>query len=155
MPIYTIPTPISNIVAGDVIMSNDLAYYVKDFTDDNNIIAINLNGEAEKTIVTKTNIFGMYFYSKVMDFTKSMGVTDANNPMASMIPFMMMSDGGESNDMFKMMMMSQAFGGANGNNNVFDFSNPMMMMLLMDNKGDNDDFFTMMALQGMATQKKS
>ena len=156
MPIYTMPTPISNIVAGDVIMSNGSAYYVKDFTDDNNIIAINLNGEAEETIITKTNIFGMYFYSKVMDFTKSMGVTDATNPMASMIPFMMMSEGGEGNDMFKMMMMFQAFGGANGNNNMFDFSNPlMMMMLLKDDKSNDDDFFTMMALQGMTTQKKS
>ena len=156
MPIYTMPTPISNIVAGDVIMSNGSAYYVKDFTDDNNIVAINLNGEAEETIITKTNIFGMYFYSKVIDFTKSMGVTDATNPMASMIPFMMLSDGGEGNDMFKMMMMSQAFGGANGNNNMFDFSNPlMMMMLLKDDKSNEDDFFTMMALQGMTTQKKS
>ena len=129
--LYKMPVAIKDIAAGDVIIHNRKPMFVSK-VEDGKILAIDPAAGEEKVIMLTTNMFGFDFATKVINlFAGFSGGATADAPFGNMLPLMLMSNGGKSDDMLPLMFMM--------NGGKMDMSNPMMMYFLMkDNKGGND-----------------
>lgn len=119
--------PTNQVVAKDVILNNDDFVVVTEVTA-NKIKGVSLNSGRTRNIVVETSVFGMNFYSKVVNMLENGAGGDTTNPMGNMMsnPMMMMmmmgddkgetGEGGKMDSMMEMMMMTQMMGGgANAN----------------------------------------
>ena len=129
--LYKMPVAIKDIAAGDVVIHNRKPMFVSK-VEDGKILAIDPAAGEEKVIMLTTNMFGFDFATKVINlFAGFSGGATADAPFGNMLPLMLMSNGGKTDDMLPLMFMM------NGGN--MDMSNPMMMYFLMkDSKGGND-----------------
>lgn len=125
---YKIPTPISNIKTGDIIIHMGTPMFVRTVNGDNTVTAVNYHDASVATILPKKSPFGFNFITKVvslMNFDKMSA--DKDNPFGNMLPFLMMQDG-----KFDPMMLLFMNGGNMGN------MNPMLFYLMMDKKDNSD-----------------
>lgn len=98
--------PCTEIKKGDIVaLQNDVAYYDgKDF--------ISLTSGA-KTEYVPVSCFGMTFYSVVRNMLGNLGNTNSANPMANLLPLMLLDKSGDNDDLMKMMLLMN--GGVNFN----------------------------------------
>lgn len=139
---YKIPTPISNIKTGDIIIHMGTPMFVRTVNNDNTVTAVNYHDASVTTILPKKSSFGFNFITKVvslMNFDKMSA--DKDNPFGNMLPFLMMQDG-----KFDPMMLLFMNGGNMEN------MNPLMFYLMMDKKDNNDrDMLPLMLMMSGGT----
>lgn len=149
IPVFAMPVSKAKIGVGDVILhpTTKKPLIVKENTE-TAIVAVEPNTTEIKTLAPKKSIFGFDFYTKIMTPMDMCGDIKANedNPFGNMLPFLMMKDGGNNNDMLTMMMLSGQFKNFN--------DNPMLMMMLFGDNKNNNDMLTMMMLSGMMKNKQ-
>lgn len=139
---YKIPTPISNIKTGDIIIHMGTPMFVRTVNGDNTVTAVNYHDASVTTILPKKSPFGFNFITKVvslMNFDKMSA--DKDNPFGNMLPFLMMQDG-----KFDPMMLLFMNGGNMEN------INPLLFYLMMDNKDNNNrDMLPLMLMMSGGT----
>ena len=138
---YKIPTPISNIKTGDIIIHMGTPMFVRAVNTDNTVTAVNYHDASVTTILPKKSPFGFNFITKVislMSFDKM--TADKDNPFGNMLPFFMMQDG-----KFDPMMLLFMNGGNMEN------MNPLLLYLMMDKKNNNKDILPLMLMMSGGT----
>lgn len=145
--------PTTELEVGDIILHQNKPYYIT-VSKDNVVKGIDFEDAIESTLVPKTNVFGMKYYTKVFNCLGTnniLGTDIASNPM--MVYALM---GGKDFDLSKIMMFQALSGQGKG---IADFSeNPIMLMALMSNengKNDLSDFAKMQILSGLSNKKKT
>lgn len=129
--LYKMPVAIKDVKEGDLIIHNRKAMFVVDVTD--GIRAIDIAAGEEKSIIPTRNMFGFDFITRVTSLFDMGGFNkpNADQPFGNMLPLMLLSGEGNTDDLLPLMMMT------NGGDNFL--GNPMMMYFLMkDNKNGND-----------------
>lgn len=130
---FLMPTDIKQLKEGDIVNSNGAYCYVEgQDTETGKLTLVNFLTSVREDAVGSENVFTkMSTVRKLVTAFDMAGGADGN-PMANMLPFMLMSgkDKGGDDSMFKMMMMSQMMGGNMGGDS--NGMNPMMMMMFMD-----------------------
>lgn len=145
--------PTTELEVGDIIIHQNKPYYIT-VSKDNVVKGIDFEDAIESTLVPKTNVFGMKYYTKVFNCLGTnniLGTDIASNPMMA---YALM--GGKDFDLSKIMMFQALSGQGKG---IADFSeNPIMLMALMSNengKNDLSDFAKMQILSGLSNKKKT
>ena len=164
LPAFAILTPASEIKRGDIIVSNGKAYgFILEGglkppsrgrakaaveTEDpsaeavlkSELSTINVQGHVSRFRPRKVQMMGVSDgLTVVRSFTNLFGAPAAEgapvNPMAAMLPLMLMSKGGSGNQMEKLLplMMMGGMGGSGGMGGMM--SNPLMLMALMGDGG--------------------
>ena len=149
MPVMVMPVSVDDIEEGDIIRHNDQYVIVEEIKDDT--IWVVKPWVKEKTaVVPEINIFGFSYYTKVMNFFDVIGDTpNKDNPFGNMLPFMLISqDGDTKNDMTIMMMLMAMNGGE------MNFDNPFMMMMLMGGDTKIDPMMMMLMMNSEMFGKK-
>lgn len=144
--LYKMPVAIKDIAAGDVVVHQNIPMFVVEVpTDGKTLYAVDpVNGEKKEIMLTRSP-FGFNFATKVVNFLGGMfnGSATAENPFGNMWMLMAMGDNQDMNSMLPMMMMAQ--GGA------MDPTAMMMLMAMKDKDGDSNDMLPLMfAMQSMA-----
>lgn len=149
MPIFAIPVCRDKIEVGDVILHNDQWVIVNDISENEIKVAKPWSKEVAY-VIPETSIFGFSYYTKVLNMFESFGnAADNDNPFGNMLPFMLMSQGGDTkNDMTTMMMLMAMNGGE------MNFDNPLMMMMLMGGDTKIDPMMMMFMMNGEMFGKK-
>ena len=143
--------PATELEVGDIILHQNKPYYIS-VAKDNVIKGIDFEDAIEATLVPKTNVFGMKYYTKVFNCLGTnniLGSDIASNPMMA---YALM--GGKDFDLSKVMMFQALSGQGKG---IADFSeNPIMLMALMGNEkgGDLSNFAKMQMLTQLSAKKK-
>lgn len=145
--------PTTELEVGDIILHQNKPYYIT-VSKDNLVKGVDFEDAIESTLVPKTNVFGMKYYTKVFNCLGTnniLGTDIASNPMMA---YALM--GGKDFDLSKIMMFQALSGQGKG---IADFSeNPIMLMALMSNengKNDLSDFAKMQILSGLSNKKKT
>lgn len=145
--------PTTELEVGDIILHQNKPYYIT-VSKDNVVKGVDFEDAIESTLVPKTNVFGMKYYTKVFNCLGTnniLGTDIASNPMMA---YALM--GGKDFDLSKIMMFQALSGQGKG---IADFSeNPIMLMALMSNengKNDLSDFAKMQILSGLSNKKKT
>lgn len=145
--------PTTELEVGDIIIHQNKPYYIT-VSKDNVVKGVDFEDAIESTLVPKTNVFGMKYYTKVFNCLGTnniLGTDIASNPMMA---YALM--GGKDFDLSKIMMFQALSGQGKG---IADFSeNPIMLMALMSNengKNDLSDFAKMQILSGLSNKKKT
>lgn len=127
--------PVQTLATGDVTIIDNQFLIVDHVNDsDGSISCIHPTSGTKTTKLARTNIFNMYFYTKIVSMFDFMGnitgqVANTASPFGAINPmmFMMMGDkegkSGGMNGMMEMMMMSQMF---SGGNNLFGNTTPVV-----------------------------
>lgn len=99
--LYVMPT--QELKTGDIIYKKGVDAYYYDGTS---YISLTTGQKAE---YVPTKVFGMTFYSVVKNLAGNMFGADAskNNPMANMLPFLLLDRDGDNDDLLKFMLLSQ------------------------------------------------
>ena len=144
--------PTTELEVGDIIIHQNKPYYIT-VSKDNVVKGIDFEDAIESTLVPKTNVFGMKYYTKVFNCLGTnniLGTDIASNPMMA---YALM--GGKDFDLSKIMMFQALSRQGKG---IADFSeNPIMLIALMSNengKNDLSDFAKMQILSGLSNKKK-
>ena len=132
---FKIPVAIDAIEAGDVIIFNRRPCFVFGFSEQGDVIAIDIAMGEKKTILPPKSPFGFNYITKIVSLVDNMfggEAPSAENPFGNILPFMMMSEDNSSmKDMLPMMMLM--------NGNAGGTIDPMMLYFMMkDSKGDTD-----------------
>ena len=164
LPAFAILTPAAEIKRGDIIVSNGKAYgfilegglkppsrgrakaavETEDPTAETvlkgELSTINVQGHVSRFRPRKVQMMGVSDgLTVVRSFTNLFGAPAADgvsaNPMAAMLPLMLMSKSGSGNQMEKLLplMMMGGMGGSGGMGGMM--SNPLMLMALMGDGG--------------------
>ena len=135
--IYKIPTAISALAPGDIVIHNHHPMFIIEITRENKIVAVDPYAGEEKVILPTTSPFGFNFVTKVICLFDTMIANNspsAENPFGNMLPYLMLSGENEFNPMMLLAM--------NGNmGNI----NPLMLMALAGD-GEKMNPWMMMAL---------
>lgn len=130
---FKMPVGIDAIEAGDVIIFNRRPCFVFGFSEQGDVIAIDIAMGEKKTIMPTRSPFGFNFITKVVSLVDGMlgGTPSAENPFGNMWMFAMMDDKSSMKDMLPMMMLM--------NGNAGNTMDPMMLYFMMkDGNGDTD-----------------
>ena len=130
---FKMPVGIDAIEAGDVIIFNRRPCFVFGFSEQGDVIAIDIAMGEKKTIMPTKSPFGNFsFITKIVSlFDNMMAPPSKDNPLGNMWMFAMMDDNSSMKDMLPMMMLM--------NGNTGGTMDPMMLYFMMkDGKGDND-----------------
>lgn len=130
---FKMPVGIDAIEAGDVIIFNRRPCFVFGFSEQGDVIAIDIAMGEKKTIMPTRSPFGFNFITKVVSLADGMlgGTPSAENPFGNMWMFAMMDDNSSMKDMLPMMMLM--------NGNAGGTMDPMMLYFMMkDGNGDTD-----------------
>lgn len=130
---FKMPVGIDAIEAGDVIIFNRRPCFVFGFSEQGDVIAIDIAMGEKKTIMPTRSPFGFNFITKVVSLAEGMlgGTPSAENPFGNMWMFAMMDDNSSMKDMLPMMMLM--------NGNAGGTMDPMMLYFMMkDSNGDTD-----------------
>lgn len=126
--LYKLPVAFKDVKVGDVIIHNRKPHFVTEVKE-GNITAIDMCEAEEKRVIPISNMFGFNFVTKVVSLLDGMLTKPSEDqPFGNLLPFMLMNESGNSNDLLPLLLFSQ------GNANV----NPLMLYALADNKGGND-----------------
>lgn len=144
--------PATELEVGDIILHQNKPYYVTRVRD-GEVKGIDFEEAVENTLIPKTNVFGMKYYTKVFNCLGTNNVLGSDLAANPMMAYALM--GGKDFDISKMMMFQALSGQGNG---IADFSeNPIMLMALMSNEnggGDLSNFAKMQVLSQIAGNKK-
>ena len=145
--------PATELEVGEIILhQNDKPYYITSI-ENGNVRGIDFEEAVENTLIPKTNVFGIKYYTKVFNCLGTnniLGTDLASNPMMA---YALM--GGKDFDLSKMMMFQAMTGKGKG---ISDLSeNPIMLMALMSNENGGNglsDFAKMQILSQISTKTK-
>ena len=132
---FKMPVAIDAIEAGDVIIFNRRPCFVFGFSEQGDVIAIDIAMGEKKTILPSKSPFGYSFITKIVSLVDNMfggEAPSAENPFGNILPFMLMNEDNSSmKDMLPMMMLM--------NGNAGGTMDPMMLYFMMKaDKGDTD-----------------
>ena len=132
---FKIPVAIDDIEAGDVIIFNRRPCFVFGFSEQGDVIAIDIAMGEKKTILPSKSPFGFNYITKIVSLVDNMfggEAPSAENPFGNILPFMLMNEDNSSmKDMLPMMMLM--------NGNAGGTIDPMMLYFMMKtDKGDTD-----------------
>lgn len=132
---FKIPVAIDAIEAGDVIIFNRRPCFVFGFSEQGDVIAIDIAMGEKKTILPSKSPFGFNYITKIVSLVDNMfggEAPSAENPFGNILPFMLMNEDNSSmKDMLPMMMLM--------NGNTSGTIDPMMLYFMMKaDKGDTD-----------------
>lgn len=142
---FKMPVGIDAIEAGDVIIFNRRPCFVFGFSEQGDVIAIDIAMGEKKTIMPTRSPFGFNFITKVVSLADGMlgGTPSAENPFGNMWMFAMMDDNSSMKDMLPMMMLM--------NGNTGNTMDPMMLYFMM--KDGNEDKDSMLPFLFMMNKK--
>lgn len=133
---YKIPTPISNISVGNIILHMGTPMFVKSVNTDNTITAVNYDESSVTTILPMKSPFGFNFVTKIISLMNIDNIhANKDNPFGSMLPFLMMKDSSIDPMMFFLM---------NQNNPLGD--NPLLMYMLLDKDKNKDNLLPLILM---------
>lgn len=135
--LFTLPASQVNI--GDTIIHENKPYYIVGIKD--GIKAVSYEDCVETTLIPKTTMFGVKYFTKVFSL---FGDNFAADGELFSNPIMLMSLMGENNDMTKLLAYSSIAKGDLA-------SNPMLMAFLM--KGEDKGDFSTLAMLSMLNGK--
>lgn len=141
---FKMPVGIDAIEAGDVIIFNRRPCFVFGFSEQGDVIAIDIAMGEKKTIMPTRSPFGFNFITKVMSLADNMfgDTPSADNPFGNMWMFAMMDDNSSMKDMLPMMMLMNGKAGGT--------MDPMMLYFMMkDGKGDDDSMLPLLLMMNM------
>lgn len=141
---FKIPVGIDAIEAGDVIIFNRRPCFVFGFSEQGDVIAIDIAMGEKKTIMPTRSPFGFNFITKVMSLADGMfgDTPSADNPFGNMWMFAMMDDNSSMKDMLPMMMLMNGKAGGT--------MDPMMLYFMMkDGKGNDDSMLPLLLMMNM------
>lgn len=130
---FKMPVGIDAIEAGDVIIFNRRPCFVFGFSEQGDVIAIDIAMGEKKTIMPTKSPFGNFsFITKIVSlFDNMMAPPSKDNPLGNMWMFTLFDDNNKSmKDILPMMLLM------NGANGMTGF-NPMMLYFMSD-KADGD-----------------
>ena len=132
---FKMPVAIDAIEAGDVIIFNRRPCFVFGFSEQGDVIAIDIAMGEKKTILPSKSPFGFNYITKIVSLVANMfdgEAPSAENPFGNILPFMLMNEDNSSmKDMLPMMMLM--------NSNAGGTIDPMMLYFMMKaDKGDTD-----------------
>lgn len=132
---FKMPVAIDAIEAGDVIIFNRRPCFVFGFSEQGDVIAIDIAMGEKKTILPSKSPFGFNYITKIVSLVDNMfggEAPSAENPFGNILPFMLMNEDNSSmKDMLPMMMLM--------NGNAGGTMDPMMLYFMMKaDKGDTD-----------------
>lgn len=131
---YKMPVAIKDVRSGDVVIHARRPMFVQMVAADGRLKVLDIYDGEEKTIVPARSPFGFDFATKVVSFI-DFSTADNSNPFGNMLPFLMLSDNKNTDEMLPLMMM------ANGG---MDISNPMMLWALAGNRTNDPLMLAMM-----------
>ena len=147
---YMIPVAKSEVEEGDFILHNNT--WVRVIKVDESKIEVEKILEKEVvSIVPTKNLFGFDYYTKLVSFGLEglINSADENNPFGNFIPFLLMGDNSDLDDILPLMLMMNSKNGAPSMN----FNNPLMLYILMGD-GKSNKFDKMLPLMLMMNQNK-
>lgn len=131
---FKIPVAIDAVSAGDLIVFNRKPCFVFGFSEQGDIIVVDIALGEKKTILPSKSPFGNFsFITKIVSLFDNMMATPSNdNPLGNMWMFALLDDDNKSmKDILPMMMLM--------NGNAGGTMDPMMMYFMMKaDKGDTD-----------------
>ena len=144
---FKIPVAIDAIEAGDVIIFNRRPCFVFGFSEQGDVIAIDIAMGEKKTILPSKSPFGFNYITKIVSLVDNMfggEAPSAENPFGNILPFMLMNEDNSSmKDMLPMMMLM--------NGNTGGTIDPMMLYFMM--KADKGDIDSMLPFLLMMNKK--
>ena len=142
---FKIPVAIDAVACGDIIIFNRKPCFVFGFSEQGDVIVIDIALGEKKTILPNKSPFGFNYITKVVSLMDNMfggEAPSAENPFGNILPFMMMSEDSSMKDMLPMMMFMNGTGNTNSN---------LMLYLMMQD--DNKEMDKWMPLLFMNTAK--
>ena len=143
---FKMPVALDAVGAGDLIIFNRKPCFVFGFSEQGDVIVIDIALGEKKTILPSKSPFNFNYITKVVSLADSLFGTDtpsAENPFGNILPFMLMSEDNSSmKDMLPMMLMM--------NGNAGGTMNPMMLYFMMKNgKGDDESMLPLLLMMNM------
>lgn len=137
---YKVPVAVDAVSAGDLIIFNRRPCFVFGFSEQGDVIVIDIALGEKKTILPNKSPFGFSFLTKIVSlFDNMMTAPSAENPLGNMWMWAMMDEDNKDFDPMTMMMMSSMMGG------VTTEFNPMMLYFLSKDKdSDKNDLLPLM-----------
>lgn len=140
--LYKMPVAIKDVKVGDVVIHARKPMFVTEVLADSKSLKVvdPVNGEKKEIILTRSP-FGFDFATKIVNFLGNVcgnSFANADNPFGNLWMMMLMDENSNMDNMLPFMMMSQ------GGNNI----DPMMMFALMGNKG-NDNLLPFLMMSSM------
>ena len=139
---FKIPVAIDAIEAGDVIIFNRRPCFVFGFSEQGDVIAIDIAMGEKKTILPSKSPFGNFsFITKIVSlFDNMMAAPSNDNPLGNMWMFALLDDDNKSmKDILPVMMLM------NGANGMTGF-NPMMLYFMSDKTDSDKDWLLPMLM---------
>lgn len=155
LPAFKMPVLATQIEEGDLVVFNDSLVFVTEVTPTGRIVASNPVTSREETFtpIPVSILGGQTFVPKVQTFDLNLGGADSSNPMASMLPLMLLGGkeglGGSlgGDDTLSTIMLMNALGGGNG---ASDMSSILPLLLLKDGGlGEGSDLTTLLMMQSL------
>lgn len=105
---YKIPTPLSDIKAGDIIYNNQQYLFVQKVNDDKKTLSVvNPHDSSVEIILPIKSPFGFNFITKIISLVNFNDASPENPFGTQMLPFLLLSQqGNKSNDMMPLAMMA-------------------------------------------------
>lgn len=147
---YMIPVAKSDVEEGDFILHNNT--WVRVIGVEESKIEVEKVFEKEVvSIIPTKNLFGFDYYTKLVSFGLEglINSADESNPFGNFIPFLLMGDNSDLDDILPLMLMMNSKDGAPSMN----FNNPLMFYILMGD-GKSNKFDKMLPLMFMMNQNK-
>lgn len=139
---FKMPVAIDAIEAGDVIIFNRRPCFVFGFSEQGDVIAIDIAMGEKKTILPSKSPFGNFsFITKIVSLFDNMMTTPSkDNPLGNMWMLALLDDDNKSmKDILPMMMLM------NGANDMTGF-NPMMLYFMSDKTDSDKDWLLPMLM---------
>ena len=144
--------PATELEVGDIILHQNKPYYITSVRE-GNVKGIDFEEAVENTLIPRTNVFGIKYYTKVFNCLGTNNILGSDMTSNPMMAYALM--GGKDFDLSKVMMFQALSGQGNG---IADFSeNPIMLMALMSNEkggGEISDFAKMQVLAQLSKGNK-
>lgn len=138
---YKVPVAVDAVSAGDLIIFNRRPCFVFGFSEQGDVIVIDIALGEKKTILPNKSPFGNFsFLTKIVSlFDSMMTAPSAENPLGNMWIWAMMDEDNKDFDPMTMMMMSSMMGGA-----TTEFNPIMLYFLSKDKNSDKNDLLPLM-----------
>ena len=138
---FKMPVAVDAVAVGDVIIFNRKPCFVFGFSEQGDVIVIDIALGEKKTILPNKSPFNFNYITKVVSLMDNMfggSTPSAENPFGNILPFMMMSDDSSMKDMLPMMMFMNSGGATNTNSNL------MLYLMMQDGNKDMDKWMPLL-----------
>ena len=136
---FKMPVAIDAVACGDIIIFNRKPCFVFGFSEQGDVIVIDIALGEKKTILPNKSPFGFNYITKVVSLMDNMfggEAPSAENPFGNILPFMMMSEDSSMKDMLPMMMFMNGTGNTN--------SNLMLYLMMQDDNKEKDKWMPLL-----------